>query len=124
MFGRGTAEQQIIVGQLITAFWLQPIQSVLSDSVSTINSTCPVNELPPEILTRCFLYLTPYFPLTLGPEEPEHDWIRVAHVCKRWRAIAFGFSGLWDWVEFTRPEIFDMYMREDRVGRGRDTSDQ
>ena len=78
--------------------------------MSAVNPTCPVDKLPPEVLTRCFLYLTPYFPLTVGPGESTHDWIRVAHVCKRWRAVAFSFSGLWDRVEFTRPEILEMYL--------------
>ncbi|KAF9642662.1 hypothetical protein BDM02DRAFT_1976057 [Thelephora ganbajun] len=78
---------------------------------SAINPTCSVNKFPPEILTHCFLYLTPYFPFTLGPEEPEHDCIRVAHVCKYWRTVAFGFSGLWDRIEVTRPEILDMSLK-------------
>ena len=75
-----------------------------------INPTCPVNKLPPEILTRCFLYLAPRFPLTRGPQVPQHEWIRITHVCKYWRAVVFGFSGFWDRVEFTRPEMLDMYL--------------
>lgn len=39
-----------------------------------------------------------------------HDWIIVAHVCKYWRAVAFSSPGLWDRIEFTRPEILDMYL--------------
>ena len=78
-----------------------------------INRTCPINKLPPEVLTRCFLYLGPDFPLTLGPPEDgnENEWIRVAHVCKYWRAVVLGFPGLWNWIEFTRPEILDMCHR-------------
>ena len=78
-----------------------------------INRTCPVNKLPPEMLTRCFLYLTPDFPLTFGPPEDgnENEWIRVAHVCKYWRAVVLEFPGLWDTIEFTRPEILDMYRK-------------
>ena len=78
---------------------------------SAINRTCPINKLPPEMLTRCFLYLGTDFPLTLGPPEDgsENEWIRVAQVCKYWRAVVLGFPRLWDRVGFTRPEILDMY---------------
>jgi len=80
------------------------------------NRTCPINKLPPEMLTHCFLYLGPDFPLTLGPseDENENEWIRVAHVCKYWRAVVLGFPGLWDRIEFTRPEILDMCRRLSR----------
>ena len=69
-----------------------------------------MNKLPPETLTRCFLYLIPWFPLTLGPSKVRHDCIRLAHVCKYWREVAFGFSGLWDRIEFTRPKILKLYL--------------
>ena len=77
---------------------------------SATNPTCPVNKLPPEVLARCFIYLTPYFPFTLGPREPGHDSVHLTHICKYWREVAVGFSGLWDRIEFTRPEILDMYL--------------
>jgi len=81
---------------------------------STINQTRPINKLPPEILAHCFLYLVECFPLTIGPTTNHNEWICVTHVCKYWRVVAIGFSGLWNRIEFTRPEILEMYLERSR----------
>jgi len=109
------AKQRTVVEWLLTTFQLRLTERCLSDMLRfAINPTSPINKLPPEILTRCFLYLVPYFPLTIGPSTNQNEWIRVTHVCKYWRAVAIGFSGLWSRVEFTRPEILEMYLERSR----------
>lgn len=99
----------------LTKTQLRQAESTLSDVVfklrSAINPTCPVNKLPPEILTRCFLYLIRSFPLTVGPSGRQHDSIYITHVCKYWRAVAFGYPRLWDTIDFTRSEILDMHVK-------------
>ena len=108
-------ENGLLSNGFLTAYQLQLAERTFSDVVvrlrSTINLTRSINKLPPEILTRCFLYLTPYFHPTLRPHESGHDWIRIIHVCKHWRTVAFNFSQLWDRIEFTRPEILDIYLK-------------
>jgi len=115
VFGQGTTKERIVVECLLTISQLRLTESFLSDISaklrSAINPACPINKLPPEILTRCFLYLVPYFPLTIGPTMNQNEWIRVTHVCKYWRAVAINFSGLWNRIEFTRPEILEMYLK-------------
>lgn len=99
----------------LTQFKLQLAERNLVDVVvrlrSAINFTHSINKLPPEILAQCFLYLTPCFSPTLEFNESGYDWIRVTHVCKHWRAVAFNFPQLWDRIEFTRPEILDTYLK-------------
>jgi len=105
----------LLSDSFLTAFQLQLAERSFLDVVvrlrSAMNLTRSVNKLPPEILTRCFLYLTPYFHPTLRSQESGHDWIRITHVCRHWRAAAFNFPRLWDRIEFTRPEILDMYLK-------------
>ena len=118
ILGQGTTEQRIVAECLLTISQLRLIESFLSDISarlrSAINPTCPINKLPPEVLTECFLHLAPYFPLTVGPSENQNEWIRVTHVCRYWRNVAINLSGLWDWIEFTRPEILEMYLNRSR----------
>jgi len=111
-------DHEFVVESLLTTLQLQLTERVLLDTVarlrSALNRTRPVNKLPPEVLTRCFSHLTPCFSLTMGSSENQNEWIRVTHVCKHWMAVATGFSGLWDRVEFTRPEILRMYFEWSR----------
>ncbi|KAA1467622.1 hypothetical protein DENSPDRAFT_255629 [Dentipellis sp. KUC8613] len=59
----------------------------------------PVGFLPPEILMHIFTYLTSVdIPDTLYARR-NLGWIRVTHVCHRWRTLALQAPSLW--VDFT-----------------------
>ena len=95
-------EVELLSSHFLPIFLLRFAEKPLSDVVLRLRFAIrPVNRLPPEILARCFLLFT----LTLGPRDPQHTCITLVHVCKRWREVAFGFSGLWNRVGFTRPEV-------------------
>jgi hypothetical protein len=61
-----------------------------------INALSPINRLPNEILSRIFHFvsLEPIPDETFAPEELL-GWIRVTHVCGRWRQVACSDSMLW-----------------------------
>jgi hypothetical protein len=54
------------------------------------NTLVPISVLPPEILTRVFHFL-----VLEGPPFSGKPWIRVTHVCRRWRQVAIDDSSLW-----------------------------
>lgn len=59
-----------------------------------LNATTITGRLPPEILSRVFLALISSAPTT-GHISQRISWIRVTHVCRRWRAVALTFPALW-----------------------------
>jgi hypothetical protein len=54
------------------------------------NTLVPISVLPPEILSRVFHLL-----VIEEPPLSENPWIRVTHVCRRWRQVAIDDSSLW-----------------------------
>lgn len=59
----------------------------------------PIDKLPVELLTRCFLILAEdYVPKLLAKHprmQVQCGWIVITHVCHRWRAIALDAASLW-----------------------------
>jgi hypothetical protein len=83
----------------------------LEESIRTLklrrNALVPVSSLPPEVITAIFSFLrlrvTPSA-LSLGekPDQPDPlAWLRVAHVCHRWREIALNQPLFWNHLDFT-----------------------
>ena len=63
------------------------------------NALVPISRLPPETLVEIFSLL----PFPAGDSEcaPYLEWIRVTHVCRRWREIALHSPNLWTHINFT-----------------------
>ncbi|TFY56048.1 hypothetical protein EVG20_g9083 [Dentipellis fragilis] len=75
-------------------------EAELSAWQSCHSTTSPVASLPPEILTAIFLYVTEIdaprantYPG--GRHRKSLGWIKITHVCPRWRQIALGTPLLW-----------------------------
>ncbi|KDQ55676.1 hypothetical protein JAAARDRAFT_325957 [Jaapia argillacea MUCL 33604] len=69
------------------------------------NGLSPVSCLPPEILTRIFTLLASRPPSSQVLSKPRrYLWIRVVHVCRRWRRAAIGCPALWTRVVFSLPK--------------------
>ncbi|KAK0488989.1 hypothetical protein IW261DRAFT_1414413 [Armillaria novae-zelandiae] len=60
------------------------------------NTLAPISQLPPEMLSRIFLFVS-------YPRELSLSWINVSHVSQHWRAVALGFSALWSSPPFMTP---------------------
>jgi hypothetical protein len=54
------------------------------------NTLVPISVLPPEILSLVFHFL-----VLDEPPLSRKPWIRVTHVCRRWRQVAIDDSSLW-----------------------------
>ncbi|KAH9030010.1 hypothetical protein EDB84DRAFT_220671 [Lactarius hengduanensis] len=71
------------------------------------NALTPISSLPTEVITTVFSFLptspSPLVsPLTMLGQKPDHlAWLRVAHVCHRWREIALNQPLFWSHVNFT-----------------------
>jgi len=64
------------------------------------NALAPISRLPPETLAEIFSLLP--FPTHDFEDVPYLEWIRVTHVCHRWREIALCFPYLWNHIHFTK----------------------
>ena len=63
------------------------------------NTLAPISRLPFEILTTIFAILSEL----AWNERPTHlEWIRVAHVCRRWREAALDYPRFWSHIGFTK----------------------
>ena len=71
------------------------------------NTLVPVSSLPPGVIATIFSFLRLLVTSTafLPGETPERldplAWLRVAHVCHRWREIALNRPLFWSYVDFT-----------------------
>ncbi|OCH93820.1 hypothetical protein OBBRIDRAFT_710529, partial [Obba rivulosa] len=81
------------------------------------NTFSPVSRLPTELLAKIFilrardttdrdldaLYRKKYG-LALAGAEKRYTWIRVAQVCRHWRAVALNCPRLWNHIYVTSPK--------------------
>ena len=78
---------------------ISALKKVLSSLSVRRNRLSPVSRLPPEILARTFSFIA-------SDELPGFDsrlrlgWIKVSHVCSRWRHVALDNSVLWATIAF------------------------
>ncbi|KAH9170565.1 hypothetical protein EDB89DRAFT_2230574 [Lactarius sanguifluus] len=81
----------------------------LEGSIRTLklhrNALAPISSLPTEVITTIFssLHLGFTFPTLKLIDDPESGglaWLRVAHVCHRWREIALNQPLFWGHVDF------------------------
>jgi len=63
------------------------------------NALAPISRLLPETLAEIFSLLS--FSADDYDDVPCLEWIRVTHVCHRWREIALSFPYLWNYINFT-----------------------
>ena len=62
------------------------------------NAVAPISRLPPETLAAIFSFL-----LTEWNKNTCYlKWIRVTHVCRRWREVALGHPCFWSHICFTK----------------------
>ncbi|KAF8492739.1 hypothetical protein F5888DRAFT_1806551 [Russula emetica] len=63
------------------------------------NELAPISRLPPETLATIFTFLS----ASAWNERDVHlKWIRVAHICRRWREIALEHPCFWSHINFTK----------------------
>ncbi|KAN0102366.1 hypothetical protein V8E52_005581 [Russula decolorans] len=63
------------------------------------NALAPISRLPPETLATIFAFLS----ASAWSERAVHlEWIRAAHVCRRWREDALNYPRFWSHINFSK----------------------
>ena len=68
------------------------------------NALAPVSRLPPETIATIFTFLSlpgGCVQILSGEGHDDLAWLRVCHVCHRWREIALNQPRLWSLINFT-----------------------
>ena len=68
------------------------------------NTLAPISRLPPETIAIIFSFLSlprEYLRLLTGDKQDILSWLRVSHVCHRWREIALDQPRFWSRIDFT-----------------------
>ena len=68
------------------------------------NALAPISRLPPETIAIVFSFLSlprEYVRLFSGDKQDNLSWLRVSHVCHRWREIALNQPRFWSRIDFT-----------------------
>jgi hypothetical protein len=68
------------------------------------NALAPISRLPPETIAIIFSFLSlprEYLRLLAGDKQEYLAWLRVSHVCHRWREIALNQPRFWSRIDFT-----------------------
>lgn len=86
------------------------VTTPLSDTTSSIAS--PVWLLPDELLVEifthyCNLWRRSRTPDTIRHKVPHYGWIKITHVCRRWREVATHAPLLWEYVLVTSAECVE-----------------
>ncbi|KAJ7765442.1 hypothetical protein DFH07DRAFT_810614 [Mycena maculata] len=71
------------------------------------NALSPVGRLPPEMLSRIFLFCS----------DPESlSWIKeVSHICHYWRTVALSCPNLWSFPVFSQPKWADEMLKRSKM---------
>ncbi|OCH93811.1 hypothetical protein OBBRIDRAFT_823850, partial [Obba rivulosa] len=88
------------------------------------NTLSPISRLPTELLAEVFilhardrglhaLYYKKYGMVLAGAEK-RYTWIRVAQVCRHWRAVALNCPRLWNHIYVTSPKWMEMLLPRTR----------
>ena len=67
------------------------------------NALAPISRLPPETIAIIFSFLSlprEYLRLLTGDKQEPLAWLRVSHVCHRWREIALNQPRFWSRIDF------------------------
>ena len=68
------------------------------------NALAPISRLPPETIAIIFSFLSlprEYLRLLTGDKQDILAWLRVSHVCHRWREVALNQPRFWSRIDFT-----------------------
>jgi hypothetical protein len=84
------------------------------------NETTSVCALPTEILSQIFLHLVTSctekgYSLQWDDDKDDISWMRVAHVCQRWREVAVDSPNLWSNLPLTHPEAVETFIRRSKA---------
>ena len=96
-------QRQAIDAKIISLEDLESIRVLRSRR----NTLAPISSLPVELIDGIFSYLRipgTSSPFARGYKQENKDpleWLRVAHVCHRWREIALNQPLFWSYVDFT-----------------------
>ncbi|KAJ6581526.1 hypothetical protein B0H19DRAFT_983573 [Mycena capillaripes] len=71
------------------------------------NALSPIGRLPPEMLSRIFLFCS-------NPDSL--SWIKeVSHISRHWRAVALGCPNLWSFPIFSQPKWADEMLKRSKM---------
>ncbi|KAL1748005.1 hypothetical protein HDZ31DRAFT_30647 [Schizophyllum fasciatum] len=68
---------------------------------SSVESSCPINTLPLEVLSQIFLGATGSIQIRDAKPSPTSVSLRLSHVCRYWRGVAIDLPGIWQCLSLT-----------------------
>ncbi|KAJ7668295.1 hypothetical protein B0H17DRAFT_990001 [Mycena rosella] len=72
------------------------------------NALSPVGRLPPEMLSRIFLFCS--------QSSDSLSWIKeVSHISRHWRAVALACPTLWSFPHFSQPKWADEFLKRSKM---------
>ncbi|KDQ51861.1 hypothetical protein JAAARDRAFT_210836 [Jaapia argillacea MUCL 33604] len=100
---------------------------VLRDIRTRRNEHAPISRLPPEILSRIFVICTSNWDHSsdqLRRQPHRYLWVKVTHVCRRWRTVALDCTSLWSYIPLNIPGswISEMLVRSRELSLSVDAS--
>lgn len=85
------------------------------------NTLSSMNHLPNEILSKIFtIYAAETTEGCKSHTVTTHkgssfSWIKIAHVCHQWRAVALGCAELWSTILFIEPELTELMLARSKA---------
>lgn len=85
---------------------IQKHRDALRELYEASNALLPIVRAPAETLSQIFLDYIQEYPDPLKSERMFQDddhpchyqWIKISHVCRRWRQVALGYRKLWTYI--------------------------
>ncbi|EDR14558.1 uncharacterized protein LACBIDRAFT_305268 [Laccaria bicolor S238N-H82] len=90
---------------------IEKMEGAIRALKSRRNSLAAISRLPPEILSKIFLYCA----ATYRRPQLNMDWVRVTHVSRHWRTVAIGCPQFWTTLVFARPRWVEEMLKRSKM---------
>ena len=88
--------------------------SVTSDLKTHLNTLTNIGQLPDEVLAKILVAHARDHHHSITRDKPHTwkppRWIKLAHVCRHWREVAFGTPRFWGYLHVQRPRTFSVLL--------------
>ncbi|EDR14005.1 uncharacterized protein LACBIDRAFT_305345 [Laccaria bicolor S238N-H82] len=90
---------------------IEKLEGAIRALKSRRNSLAAISRLPPEILSKIFVYCAATYELP----QLTLDWAKITHVSRHWRNVAIGCPHLWTTPVFARPRWVEEMLKRSKM---------